>query len=218
MTVPGMFIPKATTVRVWCDITDKETGEKPYDGLWADVRRNLTNGERQEFRNAAQAIDDRGNSLLEARQEASGAHVAAMKEAEGDVDRQRDLIAQEIAGADEFFANAEALAFERFELVAPHVHAWNLAEIGDDGEAIAIPAPRDGGMAVMASITSEIVRWLLDATMQAYRMGFAIGSRKSGATPEPTPEPSAEKRTAKPSSSRQSRRKSSSLDPSTSGE
>lgn len=215
MTVPGMFIPKATTVRVWCDITDKVTGEKPYEGLWADVRRNLTNGERMEFVEASRAIDVEGEALTTTRHEQHAAYLKAMTEADGDADRQRALIAQEIAEADAFYTAAQTQMVARFELLAPHVHAWNVFEIDEQGEPVPVPPPRDGGAAVLVSINNEIVRWLLDSTIQAYRMGFAIGSRTSGAQPEPTPGPSAEKPNASTSSSRPSRKRSSSLKAST---
>ena len=207
----GMFSLKATTVRVWCDI-ETEQGERPYDGLRVDVRRNLTNGELHEFRETARQIDERGTAITEARQQANAAFRAAMAEAEGDDARQAELINAETAALTAYVDDIQQVLVDRFEAIAPYILGWNLGDPGDGdvADAVPVPPPCEIGTAALAYLTNELVNWLLRVTMQAYRLGFPIGSRTSSG-PEPrTPAPNDAKPTASGSRSRRSRAKSSS--------
>lgn len=215
MTVSGGFVLQERTVRVWCDVVDKATGEKPYDGLWADVRRNLTNGERDEFKRAANEIDERAEALTAEQNQINERFTAAVKDAEGDPAEQDRLIREQIATLTAYAERATQIGVDRFTLVAPHVHGWNLQTMNDAGEIVPVPSPREIGAAALAHITPEIVGWLLGATLQAYRAGFPVGSRTSGAPLEPTPEPNAASKPASTSNSRRSRKTSSSPNPST---
>lgn len=207
----GAFVLKARTVRVECDVTEAGSEELAYPGLWAEVRRNLTNGEREQFREDARLIDERGEALAMERQQQSAAYIEAMKAAEDDPDKQRELIDAETAAINGYLADIEQIVHDRFMLIAPHIHGWNLADPGDGdvADSVPIPPPRADADQAYGYLNAELVNWLLRATMQAYRLGFPIGSRTSGASPEPTPEPSAESRVARGSRSRQSRKKSS---------
>jgi hypothetical protein len=216
MSVTGGFnLQAVTTVRIECDLKDPATGEPLYAGLWAEVRRNLTNGERRHLTEAAAEIDARVEALMKAHEAESAAYLDALKAAEGDDDRQRALID---ARTSEVLAYAETMTeagVERFGLIAPHIHRWNLVTIGDAGDVEPVPSPREDAAAALAAITPEIAGWLLNTTLMAYRAGFPIGSRTSGARQEPTPEPSAEKPKTRGSNSRRSRTTSSSRSPST---
>jgi len=204
----GAFVLKARTVRVDCDVTEAGSEELAYPGLWAEVRRNLTNGERMELRERADDIDARADRITTEHTERHAAYVAALETAAENPEDQNRLINERVAEINEFVRQTEQVTVERFELIAPHVHRWNLNTINDDGDMAPVPSPREGGAAVMAEIDTPLVGWLLQTTLQAYRLGFPVGSRPSGAQREPTPEPSAEKPKGSGSRSRRSPAKS----------
>lgn len=210
----GGVVLQAITVRVECDAKIPGTEVLAYPGLWAEVRQNLTNGERRDFRQAADALDARAEQLNTQNRDRQEQYVAALKAAEEDKDHVAALIDARSEEISVYAQQLEQIGADRFALVAPHVHAWNLYAYDDAGEPQPVPAPRDGGTAVLDVIEDLIVLWLVRTTMTAYRMGFPVGSRIFGAPPEPTPEPSDEKPKDSGSSSRPSRKKSSSPSPS----
>jgi hypothetical protein len=212
MTVTGGFVLQAATIRVQCDVTDPESGLPLYEGLWADVRRNLTNGERKALVEQAEAIDRQAEALNADREQMTERFRDALKAAEGDDAEQARLINEQIEWMNGLAEQMSEIGVQRFNLIAPHVHGWNLVDM-DTAETL--PAPRVDAAAALDAITPEIAGWLLRTTLQAYRLGFPIGSRQSGAQQEPTPEPSAGNPKGSGSSSRRSRAKSSSPDPST---
>lgn len=214
LTMPGMpvggYVLKAQTVRVDCDLLDKRTGEPAYAGLWAEVRRNLTIGERRDLVEAANAIDARYRELQNAAHERSLAFNEALKAIPETEPAQRaDLIATQTAALHQHARDLEQIVIDRYLLVAPHIHRWNLHTMTDAGEIVPVPTPREGGMETLVQIDADLVGWLVHVTLQAYRLGFVPGSATSGASPEPTPAPNATKPTASRSPSRRFPKKSS---------
>jgi hypothetical protein len=117
-----------------------------------------------------------------------------IKAAEGDDAEQARLIDAQIEWINGLAEHrCPRSCVHRFNLIAPHVHGWNLADMDDGGDRC--PPPRvDAAAALRMPCTPETRRGgCCGTTMQAYRLGFPIGSRQSGAQPEPTPEPSAGK-------------------------
>lgn len=210
-SAPAPFSLQTITTRVWCDLEDKDTGARLYDGFWIDVRRNLTNGERDALIEAVRSIDEAGTALTEQRRAESAAYLAALEAiGEDDQARARDLVVAEGKAIDEFVNNVASILEQRFALVAPFVHAWNLYDFTDPEQPIAVPAPRDDAVTARSFLNAELIGWMLTSTLQAYRLGFSIGSLKSGAQQEPMHEQSDGKTTANGSSSRRSRMKLSS--------
>lgn len=216
MSVSGGFnLQTASTVRIACDLKDADTGDLMYDGFWIEARRNLSNGERRQLIEAATEIDQRVETLIAENKQSTDAYIEALQAAEGDAEKQTTLTQAQTVHALRYVDEITAIGIERFTLVAPHIHRWNLITIGADGDIAAVPSPRDDVAAALDAITPDIAGWLLNATLMAYRRGFAIGSRTSGARQEPTPEPSAESPKTSGSRSRRSRPTSSSPSPST---
>lgn len=210
--VTAPFSLQTITTRVWCDLENKDTGERLYDGFWIDVRRNLTNGERDALIEAVRAVDEDGTALTEQRRIESEAYRAAL-EAMGDTPdpaRSRELIVAEGKALDQFIEDVAGILERRFALVAPFIHGWNLYDFTNPDQPVAVPAPRVDPVAARSFLNADLIGWMLTSTLQAYRLGFSIGSLKSDAQPEPTPEPSDGKTTDSASSSRRSRARSSS--------
>ena len=212
----GGYVLKAQTVRIECDLTDKRSGDLAYPGLWAEVRRNLVIGEKRDLQEAAQELDRRSDANRE----------RAMTSA-ADIDRRRaDLADDDTAGKTAlaveqtamlrlFAAENDQILIDRFTLIAPYVHRWNLFTVDDAGEYVPIPSPKEAGIAVMDEIDIEMVIWLTQQTLTAYRLGFVPGSPTSGASQEPTPAPSETGPKGSTRTSRRSPRKSSGPVPST---
>lgn len=199
MAATAPFSLQTITIRVDCDVVDKQTGERPYEGFWINVRRNLTNGEREALLEAVRAIDDDSVALNEQRNAAAEAYRIAIAQARGDDDTPADqpmiesLITAEAASIDEYIKASAAIVDRRYHLIAPHIHGWNLYDFTDPADPVPVPSPRDDAATARSFLNTDLIVWMLTATLQAYRLGFAIGSLKFGAQPEPTHEPSAEK-------------------------
>jgi hypothetical protein len=161
-----------------------------------EVRRNLIIGERAELIAKLDAIKDEANSAIEdLRAEAKQIDDSRPKSE----DRDAATFVLEFA---DYKAKVDAIAKkrgqiddrvvrEKFALLAPHIRAWNLATEDEHGAMVRVPPPHDGGVAVMDELEPELIGWMEDKLLEGYRLGFPIGSQRSGVSLEPTKSPDA---------------------------
>lgn len=213
---PAQFSLRARYVRVLCDFTDS-TGNQPYAGLWMEVRRNLVIGERAELLEQLKSIRE---TQIEA--------VKALRAEAEELDKNRPVSDDRTAAefgpllleyrikVDEISRRRGAIddadTRAKFALLAPHVRAWNLGYVDADGSFVTIPPPAVGGIAVMDEMETELIGWMQDKILEGYRLGFPIGSVRSGVSLEPTRMPDASEtmsKTAKPGSPRSPRKSAS---------
>ena len=185
------FIVRERYVWVECDLPG-------YEGFRAEVRQNLTQGERTILRERLADLEEQLAGLQEThleraaeidrrRGEADDPLLAVRAQAE-----TRDLMASYGAAVEERLRSQHAL-------LAPHVRAWNLFVPGADGvpeptptpEPVPVPAPASAGAAVFDELDRPLVAWLIGEVLMAYRggKGLSAGSTRSGAPPAPGHEP-----------------------------
>jgi len=177
------YIARERHVRVECDLPG-------YEGFCAEVRQNLTQGERTVLR----------ERLADIEEDLAAIQVEHLERA-ADIDRRLveadDPLAAVRAQADtrDLVAGYSAAVEERLRaqhaLLAPHVRAWNLHLPGADGAPEPVPAPAAAGPAVFDELDRPLVAWLIGEVLMAYRggKGLSAGSPRSGASPAPGPEP-----------------------------
>ncbi len=175
-----MFIVREKTTRVECNLPG-------WEGLWIEVRQNLTQGERAALIEDLEAIEDRVHELRDRTAvwaEAHDAAVAAATDAEEKVRLRKELRQWER----EYPKQLEAILSERLPLIVPHIRGWNLFARGDDGEPEPLPAPVDGGVAVLADLDRDLVWWMATQILTAYRGGKSLSgsSRTRGESQAPT--------------------------------
>lgn len=174
-------------VWVQCALTD-------YRDFWAEVRLDLTNGERR-------ALKTRHDELTAQRQAIEDRVV--LKEA-GLRDRHRAAFDAGDAGAMAAIAG-EQIALNRdrdearwlnqaaiYELIAPYIRNWNAVTPGTTEIA---PAPQAVGIAAFDAINDVLGNWLYLALMTAYqgngfrRPATTTNSMPSAEPAEPTKKP-----------------------------
>lgn len=177
------FVTRARYTRLECE-------EPNYEGLWADVRTNLTHGEREAFIEALRELDDRQEAWRLARQAEAVAIDAAVADApdaaakaEAEAARRTWLRGIEDRGAE--------IRAARLALVAPYVRAWNVCTEDDAGQVVEVPAPMDGGLASFEATDEVIEGWLVLGVVVGYRTGKGVrtSASGSGASPAPTSGP-----------------------------
>jgi len=187
MSVPSIqpFVLREQYVRVNCDLKGKD-GELAYDGLWIECRKNLTNGEREILIQLDEEISDELTEIG-ARYVEQGNVIDAerLTLAPDDKDGHERLNAATHALVKAQTREYKATARKRQELIVPHIRAWNLFTLDDDGNATPVPPPKDGGIAMLEEVTPDLVGWMLTMLLTAYRTGFGIGSARSVAPPQP---------------------------------
>ncbi len=177
------FIARERYVTVECDLPG-------YEGFSADVRQNLTQGERTALRERLAELEEglaavqvshleRAAEIDRRRGEAEDP-LALMRAQAG----TRDLVAGYAAAVEETLRAQHAL-------LAPHVRAWNLHLPGADGNPEPVPAPATAGPVVFDELDRPLVAWLVGEVLMAYRggKGLSAGSTRSGAPQEPGPAP-----------------------------
>lgn len=199
------FVSNARYVWVECDVPG-------YEGFRAEVRQNLTQGERTTLREQLAEIEERIDEV----QQASMADAQALdEEAKANDLTSADHMCLRIEQRkmlDRFNRSVEAETLRQHELIAPHVRAWNLYRSVDGGDPEPVPAPATGGVAVFEDLDRPLMQWLVREVLMAYRggKGLSVGLTKSSEQPAPTPEPTREgPQVNNTSDIRASRRKSS---------
>lgn len=162
-------------VRLDCDLKDP-AGELLYPGFWIDARKNLTVGERMALVDALEALDIEANDLsdhyLELGEDLEAQKEAAQAEEKPDRSLIRSLDREAQRMIREYRRKLEHIGERRRELIVPHIRAWNLC----DGDGTPIPAPRDGGSAVLQTAFPDLVVWMTITVMTAYRLGKALST------------------------------------------
>lgn len=179
---PGGFVLRARYSRVECP-------EPDYEGLWAEIRTNLTNAERAAF---VQALDEinagartRSQELIDAVADAERRVKAATDDAErraanNALDAARKGVTAALAFNDPgLAANLE----QRQALASPHIRAWNVCD--DNGEPV--PPPAEGGAASWAWVDHVIIGWLLSEIENGYRGGKGVRSSSAASNATPVP-------------------------------
>lgn len=153
-----------------------ECEEPGYEGFRAEVRQNLTQGERTLLRERLAAIEDR----IEVIQLASMDKAQELDERTAGTKpgpaEQMHIRAEQRKLLAEFNADVEREMLEQHRLIAPYVRAWNLYRVGEDGEPVAVPAPRDGGDDVFDLLERPLVSWLIYELLVAYRGGKGLSA------------------------------------------
>lgn len=180
----SQFVSNARYVWVECDVPG-------YEGFRAEVRQNLTQGERTALREQLAEIEERIDEVQE----------TSMRDAQ-DLDEQAQapnltaadhmrLRVEQRKMLDRFNRAVEDETQRQHELIAPHIRAWNLYRSVDGGEPQPIAAPATAGVAVFEDLDRPLIQWLVREVLMAYRggKGLSVGSTKSSEQPAPTPEP-----------------------------
>lgn len=180
------FIARDRYVWVECELPG-------YEGFRAEVRQNLTQGERTTLRERLAELEEQMADLqlghmerareIDERRAVATTPVESMRESAA----TRDLLA-------EFSVEVERRLLQQNELIAPHVRAWNLFLPGADGEPEPVPAPQVAGPGVFDELDRPLVGWLISEVLMAYRggKGLSAGSTRSAEQPAPGPEPTSD--------------------------
>ena len=200
---PSMFSIRKRYTRIECEETD-------YEGLWAEVRTNLSHDERGEFveRLAQISVDGKDhftqmlNRFTDAQQRQIEAEKLVLASAEIE-DAEERAAAKELAQSMRIAANdavwnaqqelitansPEIIAnrAQHWLLVAPYIRAWNVC----DENEVDVPPPCVSGIDAMPHIDQVISTWLTSEVERGYRGGKGVRTSLSGSasTPEPTSE------------------------------
>lgn len=172
---PGVFVLKARYTRLDCT-------ERDYEGLWAEVRTNLSHQERREFLEGSDAIRRRIRDYRDSQ-------MATAEKVDDDVENAVTAKDRAIATSkrsdfiDERETAMAALAKERLSLISQFIRAWNIAdESGKD-----VPSPADSGEVAFEHTDDVIVSWLQSEIEVGFRGGKGVRSRPS--VSESLPEP-----------------------------
>lgn len=185
MTVPEMAVSGFVVNRQYVRMEAPENSV--YAGFWAEVRQNLTNGERKTLMDALQAISEREQderAALSAEIDAMQAEIEERRTANAPQDKAFITKLADLTGKLDVItdrAQRDAVA-----LVVPHVKAWNAVEMDGD-EVRPIPPPCEGGMASIDAITADMGVWLCGALLSAYRSGKGV--RTPAKKPDDLPPP-----------------------------
>lgn len=157
--------------------------ESGFGGFWAEVRQNLTNGERRVLIDTLNEIAERETAALDAIR-ADMQAISDAVEAGGD---RRTLNTRSVPILNRFEGAQTQYQREAWSLITPHIRAWN-AVLMDDESVEPIPPPCDGGMESIEAITKEMADWLCQSVLVAYRSGKGVSSplKKPGGSPPPT--------------------------------
>ena len=180
MTVPDVAVSGFVVNRQYVRMEAPE--DSGFAGFWADVRQNLTNGERRMLIDALNEITERETAALDAIR----AEMQALSDAADAGEDRRALNAQSVPLLSRFDAEREQYQREAWLLITPHIRSWNAVLM--DGDVVTpIPAPADGGMASIEAITSDMAEWLCQRVLVAYRSGKGVSSslKKPGGSPPP---------------------------------
>jgi hypothetical protein len=183
---PTPFILKERFTRIDCPLDG-------YAGLWFEVRMNLSNGELHALREAVQALDDQTSELgadyMERAQEIDARRAAVPAE---DGATRWALFREAVQNKRAYEAALEPIGIERRSLIAPYIRAWNFYEPDPaGGEPIPLPPPCQAPE-VLGELSGDVILWLCREVLTAYQggAGFATGSGRSAAAPEPGQTPS----------------------------
>lgn len=172
---PSKFVLKARYTRIECP-------ERDYEGLWAEVRTNLSHEERREFLEGSDAIRQRILDYRDTRMETATQLDAAVSEAKTAKARAA-ATSKRSTFIDEQDSALARFGQERLALIAPFIRDWNVA----DTEGNDVPPPAESGVEAFEFTDDVIVAWLQTEIERGYRGGKGVRTRLavSASTPEP---------------------------------
>jgi hypothetical protein len=173
------YIAGQRFVWVECDIAG-------YEGFRAEVRQNLRQGERNALREALAAIEDIVESVqLQAMERAQDID-ARVAQDDLTATQQMALRAEQRRLLSQFNLDVERELQAQHRLIAPHVRAWNLYAVADDGEPVPVPPPSVAGDEVFDQLDRPLIAWLIRELLMAYRggKGLTASVMTSGEQPE----------------------------------
>lgn len=196
---PGLFNIRKRYTRIECE-------EPDYEGLWAEVRTNLTHDERGIFVEelAQLSVDGKDhftrmlNAFTDAQQAQMDAERAVLTataiedEAERDAAKEAAHAARTAANDAVWNAQQELITAnspeivanraKHWELVAPFIRAWNVCD-DDENE---VPPPMQSGLTALPHIDQVISTWLTATIEKGYRLGKGV--RSLSKKPDDSPE------------------------------
>lgn len=196
---PALFNIRARYTRIECD-------EPDYEGLWAEVRTNLTHDERGVFIEELSQISVDGkdhftrmlNAFTDSQQaqlEAERAVLAATaiededeREAAKDAAQAARLAANDAvwnAQQELITANSPEIVANRakhWALVSPYIRAWNVCDENEQS----VPPPIESGLSALPYIDQVISTWLTATIEKGYRLGKGV--RSLSKKPDDSPE------------------------------
>lgn len=174
--------------------------EKDYEGLWAEVRTNLSHAERADFVESLANISVDGkdhftrmlNAFTDAQkrqtdaellvinastdEEIESARIARATANDAVWNAQQELIT---ANTPEIVSNRE----QHWSLIAPFVRAWNIY----DAKEKPVPPPEKSGLAALPHIDLVISTWLTSTIERGYRGGKGVRTSASVSDDSPAP-------------------------------
>lgn len=197
---PNLFNIRKRYTRIECE-------EKDYEGLWAEVRTNLSHDERGEFveKLAQLSVDGKDhftqmlNRFTDAQQRQIEAEKLVLEAAEVD-DPDERAAAKELAqsmrvAANDAVWNAQqelitanspeivANRARHWELVSPYIRAWNICDENDAD----VPPPCESGDDALQYLDTVITSWLTSEVERGYRGGKGVRTSSSGSASTPAP-------------------------------
>lgn len=171
------FVTRARYTRLECEQQD-------YEGLWAEVRTNLTHGEREAFIDALRELDDRQEAWQQERGAEAAGLDAAVAEAES-AEAKQEAEAARKAWLRQVEDRGAEIRAARLSLIAPYIRAWNVCTEDETGAVVDVPAPIDGGLASFDFTDEVIENWLVIGVVVGYRTGKGVRSSASGSSGSP---------------------------------
>lgn len=196
---PGLFNIRKRYTRIECE-------EPDYEGLWAEVRTNLTHDERGEFVEelAQLSVDGKDhftrmlNAFTDAQQVQIDAERALLNAASIEDEAEREAakvsaLAARVVANDTLWnaqqelitANSPEIVANRtkhWELVSPYIRAWNVCDENEQP----VPPPMESGVTALPYIDQVISTWLTATIEKGYRLGKGV--RSLSKKPDDSPE------------------------------
>lgn len=178
----GAFILAERFVRV------DAPADSAFAGFWAEVRQNLSNGERRLLIEHLDTLQAETEATARPLLEESTALGEAAKAGSLEPESVRVAVATIEANTTEINRLAAAMHQRANELIAPHVRDWNVYQPGEDGTPVKVAPPAEAGPAAFDAITDEMALWLRASLLAAYRSGKGVTtpSPPRGGSPPPT--------------------------------
>lgn len=185
--------------------------ESAFAGFWAEVRENLTNGERQVLLDRLQEIEDGDERRFQDSRTTTRELDARMTAAAGDVSQQAAIAAEIDVYLEQWRRETETRKRLKWALITPYIRAWNVAtRDGEDAAYLDTPPPSVGGIASFEHVTEGMGVWLCSLVLAAYRLGKGVRWQLSKPNDSPglTPGPNIASAKARKASSTRRRPKS----------
>jgi len=172
---PAGFVLRARYSKVECP-------EPDYEGLWAEIRTNLTWDEKRAYLERSDQINEAIREYTVASLDEARQLDDAVRKATSETQKVK-AVAKRQAFLDRQLNDMSVRRDQRLALIAPYIRAWNVC----DADGNDVPAPMDGGTASFAETDETIMAWLTRAIDQGYRGGKGVRSSSSPSNDTPVP-------------------------------